>query len=198
LLPVLLFDAENDATLRNEILAAQEPNSVLDYKIDVVLRILEEGEQDRELLAEPRLRAAFDLAMGRALALKVRLFGYQSMLAEMRTGIQPFQNPRSNAWLMVPTLETKNATPKIRNMAKKAEEYLKRVIDEHPGTPWATIAKAEYSQPLGWEWQETFIPKNNEAMRNRNNDDPRLQLAEEEARRREAMRRPRPQNPPKL
>lgn len=199
-MPPLLFDAKDDNTLRNEILDAQKPNSVLVNKIEVVLQILEEGEQDRDKLATPRQRAAFDLAMGRALALRVRLFGYQQMLAEMRTGIQPFKNANSDAWLLVPSVDTKNATPSIRKDAKRAEEYLKRVIDEDAGTPWATLAKAEFSQPMGWKWQETVIPRKNMAMKNGNgnNNDPRLLLAREEQRRREAMRRPKPKNPPKL
>jgi hypothetical protein len=40
-------------------------------------------------------------------------------------------------------------------MAQKANVYLRRVIDEHPETPWALIAKKELDSPFGWKWQET-------------------------------------------
>lgn len=39
-------------------------------------------------------------------------------------------------------------------MNDKALEYLNRVITEHPGTPWAYLAKVELRDPLGWEWVE--------------------------------------------
>ena len=30
------------------------------------------------------------------------------------------------------------------------------LIDEHPDTPWAMLAKRELDTPLGWEWKEEF------------------------------------------
>jgi hypothetical protein len=39
-------------------------------------------------------------------------------------------------------------------MHKQALEYLNRVIDEHPDTPWALMAQVELSEPLGWQWVE--------------------------------------------
>ncbi len=197
-LPVLLFDAESDNTLRAEILEAQKPVAVLDYKIDQVLALLESGSKDRDKLVSPRWRAAYDLAMGRALALKVRLFGYSMMLAEMRTGLKPFENPNSNAWVLEPSHDMKNATPAVRKMAKQAEEHLQRVMNEHAGTPWSTLAEAEYSQAMGWSWREVARPRANAAMRNANDPDAaRLLLAEEE-RRRQMQQRPQPKKKPIL
>lgn len=199
-MPLLTFDASSDDTLRNEILEAQKGEIViLDYRLDEVLRILQEGEKDRDQLKDARWRAAFDLAMGRVLAMKVRAYGYNQMLAEMRTNIKSFEKPNSNFWVLVPSTDMSNSIPSIRKMARQAEEYLRRVVNEHPGTPWATIAEAEFAQAMGWTWAEEYVPKDgNMARGNGNNDLPRLLLAEDQ-RRREEMRnpRPRPKNPPK-
>ncbi|HUG19125.1 MAG TPA: vWA domain-containing protein, partial [Planctomycetaceae bacterium] len=199
-MPLLTFDGSSDQILRNEILEAQKGEIViLDYRLDEVLRILQEGEKDRDQLTEPRWRAAFDLAIGRVLAMKVRAYGYNTMLGQMRINIKPFTKPNSNFWVLVPSTDMADAIPSVRKMAKQAEEYLRRVIDEHPGTPWATIAEAEFAQAMGWTWVEEYVPKDgNMAMGNGNNDLPQLLLAEDQ-RRREEMRnpRPRPQNPPK-
>ncbi len=46
--------------------------------------VLEQGEKHRDKLDSDRWRASFDLAMGRVLAMRVRAFGYNSVLAEMR------------------------------------------------------------------------------------------------------------------
>ncbi len=198
-MPTLSFDAKDDNTLRNEIFEAQKPTSVLDYKISSLVALLDAGSKERDKIVEPRWRAAFDLAMGRAMALKVRAYGYGQMLAEMRTNLRPFEDPRSNFWYLRPSTDLKNATPSVRKMAKEAESYLTRVMDEHPGTPWADLAKAELSQPMGWGWEEAAISKNGNVMtRNGDNDEARLLLADEIERRRNRERPEQPKKRPKL
>ena len=198
-MPTLSFDAKDDNTLRNEIFEAQKPTSVLDYKISSLVALLDAGSKERDKIVEPRWRAAFDLAMGRAMALKVRAYGYGQMLAEMRTNLRPFEDPRSNFWYLRPSTDLKNATPSVRKMAKEAESYLTRVMDEHPGTPWADLAKAELSQPMGWGWEEAAISKDGNVMtRNGDNDEARLLLADEIERRRNRERPEQPKKRPKL
>lgn len=198
-MPTLSFDAQDDNTLRNEIIEAQKPMSVLEYRIGSILTILEQGVKDREKISEPRWRAAYDLAVGRALALQVRFKGYGMTLAEMRTNIKPFENPNSNFWYLRSSDDMGNATPKVRTMARQAEEYLTRVIDEHSGTPWAQLAAAELEQPMGWSWEEASISKEGNVMtQNGNNDAARLLLAEEIRRRQQRQPRPQPRNRPKL
>jgi hypothetical protein len=198
-MPTLSFDAKDDNTLRNEIFEAQKPTSVLDYKISSLVALLEAGSKEREKIVEPRWRAAFDLAMGRAMALKVRAYGYGQMLAEMRTNLRPFEDPGSNFWYLRPSTDLKNATPSVRKMAKEAESYLTRVMDEHPGTPWADLAKAELSQPMGWGWEEASISKDGNMMtRNGDDDQARLLLADEIERRRNRDRPEQPKKRPKL
>jgi hypothetical protein len=34
--------------------------------------------------------------------------------------------------------------------------YLQRVLREHPGTPWALLARTELATPLHWKWDEQF------------------------------------------
>jgi hypothetical protein len=200
-MPQLTFDASSDNTLRNEILEAQQGElTILEYQLNKVLSILQEGEKDRDQLTSPRWQAAYDLAMGRILALSVRASGYNQMLAGMRINIKPFQNSQSNFWVLVPSTDMGEATPAVRKMARQAEEYLRRVIDNHPGTPWATIAEAEFSQAMGWTWKEEYVPRDGSMARgNNNNDLVRLLLAEEERRREERRNPPpRPKNRPKL
>jgi hypothetical protein len=198
-MPTLSFDAQDDNTLRNELIEAQKPVSVLEYRIQSVVSILEEGVKDREKIAEPRWRAAYDLAVGRALAIQVRAKGYGLTLAEMRTNLKPFENPKSNFWYLRSSEDMGNATPSVRKMARQAEEYLTRVIDEHPGTPWAQLAAAELEQPLGWSWEEASISREGNVMTQNGNDAAaRLQLADEIRRRQQRTPRPQPKKRPSL
>jgi hypothetical protein len=69
--------------------------------------------------------------------------------------------------------------------------YLKRVMDEHPETPWAFIAELELSTPMGWEWQEIKNPTTFPANTSQAEAQRQIQLAEER-RREEAKKKPAP------
>lgn len=114
---------------------------------------LNTGEADRERERTPRWQAGYDLAMGQVLAAIVRADIYDSLLKEV-TGKQ-FKDPRSNTWVLVPTNET-TLQGQRSEFAAESKKYLQRVIEEHPDTPWALLAKYELQRPYGWEWGEDF------------------------------------------
>ncbi|MFN6103931.1 MAG: vWA domain-containing protein [Planctomycetaceae bacterium] len=198
-LPRLDFPAYNDNVLRETVNEAQKPAAELIYKINRLGDGLTVGEKDREKIVEPRWRAAYDLALGRALAMRVRADGYNLMLAEMKSSPRPFTNKESNEWRIVPS-KTINSGAAIKKEEKRAAMYLKRVMDEHPGTPWAHIAELELSTPMGWEWQEQKNPAIFAAKTSQEDAQRQIMLAEERARE-EAKKRPAPMKPrdlPKL
>jgi hypothetical protein len=121
--------------------------------VDKLYDTLAAGESDRDKLTSPRWQAEFDLAMGRVMANKVRLDGYNSMIAALKRG-KTFQNANSTTWVLeqADAFETEST---IKRMGERAKMYLERVIKEHPGTPWARIAEEELKSPLGWTWKET-------------------------------------------
>lgn len=184
-IPQRTFQANNDNILREQITEAQKPLAVLDYFLTRVHEALDMGEKHRDKLDTDRWRAQYDLAMGRILAMRVRAFGYNAVLAEMKSSPKRFEKAESNQWILEPSDEIQGAA-NVRKMHDKALIYLNRVIDEHPGTPWAFLAKMELSEPLGWKWREgqIDIPQMNGGGNN-----PRTpQFApEEEQRRRQAQ-----------
>lgn len=186
--PELIFRAYNDNILRTDIGEAQKPVAEIDYELKRLYDALSVGERDRENLREPRWQAAFDLAMGRILAMRVRYFGYNQMLANMKVNPKSFEKENSNMWRLVPSDDILTG-PEMRKAAAKAKEYLKRVIDDHPGTPWAMLAERELSTDLGWSWQEFSqpIPGSENTFRANDQEVARLLLADEE--RREMQRR---------
>ncbi len=185
-IPQVVFQANNDNILREQITEAQKPLAVLDYFLQRTHTILEAGEKHRDKLDSDRWRAGFDLAMGRILAMRVRAFGYNAVLAEMKSSPKKFEKPESNQWRLVPA-ETINAGANVRRMNDKALEYLNRVITEHPGTPWAYLAKVELRDPLGWEWVEghTAIAQMADGGANRG---PQFAAEEEQRRQQERQR----------
>lgn len=192
-----MFPAYNDNVLRETITESQKPLAVLDYFLTQVHTALEAGEKHRDKLDSDRWRASYDLAMGRILAMRVRAFGYNAILAEMKASPKKFEVAENNQWILQPS-ETINAGANVRRMHDKAVEYLNRVINEHPDTPWALMAKMEISEPLGWEWKEGRMPV--PQMENGDNGRRPQFAPEEEERRRQAaeMARKREMSKPKI
>ena len=47
---------------------------------------------------------------------------------------------------------------KRRPPAGRPKPCLRRVVDDHPATPWALLAERELKDPLGFKWMETYVP----------------------------------------
>lgn len=154
--PRLRFRADTDNALRTEASEAQKPAAMLTHRIGSIVTTLEQGEEDRVKLTEPRWQAAFDLAMGRALALQARSLGYNIMMAQMKVAPRTFQKEGNNTWLLKSSAKVETG-PTIRKIVEKATEYLSRVVDEHPGTPFAYLAEIELTAKMAWTWEESFV-----------------------------------------
>lgn len=150
--PETRFPKKSEGELAALFTRAQRAAAVLEPRIDKVLMILERGLADRDAIEEKRWQAGYDLATGRLLALKVRTVAYNLMLAQAKAGM-PFRNPKSDTWVLVPSQEL-SVGSKVEKLARQATEYLERVVEEHPGTPWAFQAARELRSPLGYAWNE--------------------------------------------
>jgi hypothetical protein len=190
--PQLVFRADNDNTLRQQITVAQMPLAELDYRLNEMHTLLEAGERDRSRLDTPRWRASFDLAMGRVLAMRARALGYNMMLADMKLSPRPFQDATNNTWRIEPASEEKSHS-KVQRFAKRARDYLQGVIEDHRGTQWEALAREELQSPMGWDWRELHV----NYPPPRPPRPPRLQLDDDRERN---MPRPQPvsHEPPKL
>jgi hypothetical protein len=148
------FPRIDDAQFARDLSNAQRTAAKLEPKIAALVEILREGEADRELITKPRWQAGFDLAIGRALAVKVRTEGYNAMLAQAKQG-KKFKDERSDTWELE-AADSINTGTALTKDAADAKMYLERVVAEHEGTPWAIDAKRELREPLGWQWHESF------------------------------------------
>ena len=122
--PRTRFVRRDEAALVNALSDAQMAAARLEPKINGVVDMLKLGEVDRAKEDVERWKAGYDLAMGRALAVKTQTEAYNQLLAQARRGHKFV--------------------------------YLNRVVEEHPGTPWALLAQKELDTPLAWKWEEAY------------------------------------------
>lgn len=154
--PQTIFPKRNEAEMKRILDKAQLDAARLEPEVNKIYDTLtgENGaaENDRPKLTGLRWQVAYDTALGRAAAAKVRIDGYNAMLAALKRG-KTFENAASNTWVLEPadTIESGSAMQKL---ADKARSNLERVQKEHPGTPWARVAEEELRTPLGWKWVE--------------------------------------------
>ncbi len=173
--PRLEFIKRDEASFSREITEAQKGPAKLEPRVEMLYGILKEGEKDRGKEESVRWQAGYDLAMGRVMAVLVRTQSYNAMLAKAKRGLK-FRNPKSNTLKLEPSNEITVST-KLKGAAQKARIYLQRVVDEHPGTPWAYLAAKELENPLGWTWKESFTDLNPPPRRpsaGNNNNRPRM------------------------
>ena len=150
----LTFQRIDDGQFARDLSNAQRTAARLEPKISALAALLRQGEADRGRVTKPRWQAGFDLAIGRALAVKVRTEGYNAMLAQAKQGLR-FKDEQSDTWELRP-VDTVASNSALAKDAADARTYLQRVLTEHPDTPWAVDAAKELEQPLGWEWRERF------------------------------------------
>ncbi len=97
----LRFPRVDEAQFARDLSVAQREAARLEPKIDALATILRQGERDRTKITTPRWQAGYDLAMGRALAVKVRTEGYNAMLAIAKQGLK-FKDETSDTWELRP------------------------------------------------------------------------------------------------
>jgi hypothetical protein len=147
-----IFDAPDQGRFAEELGEGQKAAVSLLVRIEPIIKILSDGEKGFSNLTDSRWKASYLLAMGRTLAIKTRLESYNHVLAEAKSGLKP-KNKDTNRWTLVPAGEIKNSS--LKKQAERAEMYLKKVVDEFPGTPWALVAKEELRVPLSYGWSES-------------------------------------------
>ena len=169
--PIMTFLRVDDGRLANLLSEAQKKAAVLQPKIDALYGLLAAGLPDREKIQEKRWQAGYDLALGRVEALKVRTDSYNIMLAQAKTGMR-FKDPKNDTWVLKPSDDVSKVGSQTERLAKQAMERLQRVVNDHPGTPWAQMAAEELKSPLGYTWTETYTGVNAPRMGNGGNANP--------------------------
>jgi hypothetical protein len=143
------------AVLRAEVTDRQRECGAANQVILNLIAILETGIDDRLTLEGRRWQAAFDLALGQALAANVRLDAMNFCLAQMKVKPHDFEDSHNNTWTMQATPEVEILSPRLKRRIVQATQFLTQVASEHSGTPFAHVAQLELDRGFGWKWAES-------------------------------------------
>ena len=155
--PSLSFPAEGpefkEAMKENQITVAR-----IEYTVKEALIPISAVVKLRDRETSRRWQAHYDLIRGRLLAMRIRCNEFNSACAKMLKDQPKFKNPGSNTWKLVPADDINARDPQAKVVADEAKRLLKRVVTDHPGTPWAMLAQRELKDPFGFKWVEANVP----------------------------------------
>ena len=160
----------DEAEFSRALSEAQQAAAALEPKINALCQILQQGEADREKETMPRWQAGYDLAMGRALAVKVRTETYNAMLAAAKRGLKP-KDPKNNTWRAGAVRRDQRREP-IHEAGRAGEDVSDPRRQGPSGHALGRLAERELEIPLGWKWSDWYTdltPKDAKAKANPNN-----------------------------
>jgi hypothetical protein len=155
--PGMNFPPADDPDFKERMATNQETVARIEYTVNEALVPITQVSKLRDRETSRRWQAHYDLIRGRLLAMKIRCAEYQTACARMKKDAPKFKDAKSNAWKLVATEEVLSGD-KVAKVAKETTTLLKRVIEDHPNTPWALLAQRELKDPFGFKWVETYVP----------------------------------------
>lgn len=124
----------------------------IDY-LDKAIAATEKAQPLRDASPSVRQQANFDLLYAQLLAYRVRAYEYGAYLTEFVKNPPPVPNPPTpkhefRGWAL-DTVNKLSAESITQGDIEHSRELLKEIIEEHPGTPWASRAKWELERGFG-------------------------------------------------
>lgn len=160
-MPTLYFPPADSPEFKEVMATNQGIAERTAYTVDEALSPINAVAKLRDRETSRRWQAHYDLIRGRLLAMKVRCYEYNWACARMKKDPLKFSSPKFNAWRLDPDSAIQYSEKAV-TAGKEAQRLLRRVIEEHPATPWAILAQRELRDPLGFKWVETSVqPRRN-------------------------------------
>ena len=156
--PSLNFPAADGPEFKESMKENQITVARIEYTVKEALVPIAAVAKLRDRETSRRWQAHYDLIRGRLLAVRIRCNEFNTACAQLLKDQPKFKNPGSNTWKLVPADDIKARDPQAKAVAAEAKRLLKRVVDDHPGTPWALLAQRELKDPFGFRWVEANVP----------------------------------------
>jgi len=120
----------------------------------------------RDTEPDRRWQANYDLMLAMTVAFQVKAYEYRACLKEMvqlaRQGRLVPKNPpipgrRHTDWAIHHSQKPKAPTKETAKKYEEAERLLNAVIESHPDTPWADLARTTLNRGLSCHWGERNV-----------------------------------------
>ncbi len=145
--------------LKKKVAQDQKNLARLILDLEETLTNLENAGKLRDKEKSKRWQATYDYVHARLLERIAYTYEYNFMLANIRTDSLPELTTGKHTGWRLAAREKMQAKGEEGKLAKKyasdARAILKKLAEEHKGTPYEVLAKRDASNALGLEWQPT-------------------------------------------
>ncbi|MBL8799496.1 MAG: hypothetical protein JNM56_36780 [Planctomycetia bacterium] len=135
------------------LVSLQKDVGLAEYHLEACLDELNALKDERDR-APQRWQALYDFTSSRLLLRMAVLNEYNWMLGRMRKDELPERDPtQHDTWQLSP--RERPSSRDSDKFVRRARELLRKLVDNHPGTPWELLARRELLglEFLGLEWQ---------------------------------------------
>jgi hypothetical protein len=142
--------ADSEKAFRDNLATIQKNTSLVHFKLQSLLDDLGvvAAARDKE---DRRWQAYHDYVCARLCIEIDAAYSYNALLGLMRKEFLPQAD--TVGWRLVLSKET-NLDLERTGMRQRARTYLRRLIDENPGTAWEYLARQELQElALRWKWE---------------------------------------------
>ena len=134
------------------LLDRQAPAAEAIVKLQPILMQMHEAAAGHDKEKSKRWQAHFDFALCRVEANLVFLFEYNFTMGQIRADYLPDLGVGENGWKIVSRPKIAVTENKPKNWARERMRRLRKIQEDHAGTPWAFFAERDSKRDLGMEW----------------------------------------------
>lgn len=138
--------------LKKQILAEQKAPAKVVFQLEMALAELMAAGEKRSDETSKRWQAHYDFCLARLMSRIVFISEHNYMLALVRGDSLPPLEKGHTGWRLSARAKVQVGETKYKDMVKQAGKTWQKIATEHPGTPWALIARREEMNALGLEW----------------------------------------------
>jgi hypothetical protein len=140
------------AKLKAKIFKDQRAVAASMQELHEALDALEKAGKQKDREPSPRWQANYDFVRARLMMRIVHLHEYNLMLAmARRDALPPLANGQSG-WRIISVSGLHGTERDFKVLNAKSRAILTELAAEHPGTPWAYLAKRDLDTLIGLDW----------------------------------------------
>jgi len=155
-LPTRLTKADRTDANKNNLSKLQRAPARVMAQLDLVIQSLQKAAEERKDEKSRFWQATFDYVLAQAKARYVYVNEYNSVIGQIRKDNLPELDPKKGheGWRLASKESLTSTESDVKDMYKDVRNKIyAKLAKDHPGTPWAILAKREKSTALGLQWE---------------------------------------------
>jgi hypothetical protein len=154
-LPTSLTEGDRNDAAKNKFAKDQRAPARVILQLGNVIEALQKAGEERKEEKSKFWQATFDYVMAQAKARYVYTNEYDSVVGLIRKDNLPDLDKKKGqaGWRLASKESLTTSDNDVKEMRKDVRKIYLKLAKDHPGTPWAVLAKREKDATLGLRWE---------------------------------------------